>query len=573
MVLRVVVENTLYLPHMAEVHVGIPIISDPSSRERSSLSDEINKYKDVISKALEVGFSAPGSRAKTTIFKGEIVSIEPKFTAGAGFAELIIRGYDKSHRMHATTRTRTFLNQKDSDIASQIASEYSLSTDIQATSTVHDHIFQSALTDMEFLQDRAKRIGYEFFINDEKLYFRPASQNDGTTELIFGVNLIEFDVRVNGVNQVPKVVVKGWDVNNKSAIQGESSSSQTHPKIGLGKSGIDIAKKFGAESKMQVRQNVFDQSEANQVAKGILDDLNSGFIEATGVTFGNPDLTAGKIIKVSEVNPVFDGEYKLTTVRHDYNAGHFQTYFSVEGHKPRNLVQMLDTGQSQATTFPGVVSAIVTDIDDPQAMNRVKVKYPWMDDNSQSWWARVVILGGGAERGLFVMPEVEDEVLIAFEQGDFNKPYVIGGLFNGSDKPPESQSSAIVGGQVKKRVFQSRTGHRLDLTDSEGGDNFIELADGSGNYLVKLDVENQVLTIYSNGDIELTSQKNITLSAAQAVNIEAGSTGKFEAQQSIDIKSMQIKVEGDTMLTLKAVQVELNGSAMAVIKGGIVKIN
>lgn len=560
---RVVVESTLYLPNMAEVHLKLPIIADPGSRNQSAFHNILEDYSRGIGKALQIGFSSDENSSKTTVFKGEVVSIEPGFNAGAAFATLIIRGYDKSHRLHNTTKTRTFLNMKDSDIATQIANDYGISPDVQSTTEVYDHIFQSALSDMEFLAERAARIGFEFFVNDEKLYFRQPTASSSTTELTFGKDLIEFNVRVSGVDQVPKVVVKGWDIQKKEPITGESTTSKTHPEIGLRKSGVDIASQFGAQEKIQVRQNVVSPNDATQIAKGILDEINSSFIEADGMAYGDPNLFAGSIVEIKEIGAVFEGKYKLTTVRHDYTEGHYNTYFTIEGRKPRNLVQLLHQGT--VSPFPGVVPAIVTDIEDPQNLNRVKILYPWMDDANDSWWARVVSLGGGSGRGFFVMPEVNDEVLVAFEQGHFDKPYVIGGLFNGKDAPPANQQDAIVNGQVKKRIFQSRTGHRLELTDAEGGDNYIELIDASGNFYLRIDAQNKTVTVFSAENIELKANKDIKLEAQGKITMSA--------KQDVSLDGMNVKIEAKTKLDAKGTSVSVNGSATVEIKGGIVRIN
>ncbi len=117
------------------------------------------------------------------------------------------------------------------------------------------------------------------------------------------------------------------------------------------------------------------------------------------------------------------------------------------------LASWLDeTGQSDR--FYGVVVGIVTNNQDPDKLGRVKVKFPWLSDGEESYWARVAVPMAGAARGTYVLPDVEDEVLVAFDRGDMAVPYIIGGLWNGKDKPPmdngdgktiERRSSRAVG--------------------------------------------------------------------------------------------------------------------------------
>src|SRR5262249_61062526 len=119
---------------------------------------------------------------------------------------------------------------------------------------------------------------------------------------------------------------------------------------------------------------------------------------------------------------------------------------------------------------PGLVIGQVTDIADPENMFRVKVSFPWLSDDYESWWARVAQPGAGGDRGLAWLPEVGDEVLVAFGHGDVRAPYVIGSLYNGVDAPPEAgQLIDTAAGQVIRRVCVSRTGDRLGLWDGDSG--------------------------------------------------------------------------------------------------------
>ena len=112
----------------------------------------------------------------------------------------------------------------------------------------------------------------------------------------------------------------------------------------------------------------------------------------------------------------------------------------------------------------GVVFGIVTNNKDPEGLGRVKVKLPWMADELESNWARVVTPMAGAQRGIYFLPEVDDEVLVAFEHGSAEHPYVLGALWNGKDKPPESNSD----GKNNTRTIRSRSGHVIRLTDTAG---------------------------------------------------------------------------------------------------------
>ena len=111
-----------------------------------------------------------------------------------------------------------------------------------------------------------------------------------------------------------------------------------------------------------------------------------------------------------------------------------------------------------------MVTAIVTNTDDPNDWGRVKVKFPWMTDDAESDWARVAGIGAGPEAGFFVMPDVDDEVLVTFAHGDFSQPFVLGGLWNGQNNPPPEAAGAASGEKPLVRTWHSREDTGLPST-------------------------------------------------------------------------------------------------------------
>ena len=156
----------------------------------------------------------------------------------------------------------------------------------------------------------------------------------------------------------------------------------------------------------------------------------------------------------------------------------------------------------------GVVIGVVTNNQDPDRLGRVRVKFPWLGDEDESAWARIASPMAGNNRGLFMLPEVDDEVLVVFEHGDMRFPYVLGGLWNGSDAPPETNAD----GKNAVRVIRSRSGHVIRLTDADGAEK-IEIIDKTGENRVVIESGSNTITISApNGTIKL---------AAQQIDIEA----------------------------------------------------
>jgi phage baseplate assembly protein V len=190
--------------------------------------------------------------------------------------------------------------------------------------------------------------------------------------------------------------------------------------------------------------------------------------------------------------------------------------------------------------FTGVAMAIVTNNKDPDGLGRVKVKLPWLDDQVESDWARVVTAMAGAGRGLYWLPEVDDEVLVAFEHGRPDSLYVLGGLWNGKDKPPEDNKD----GKNNVRVLKTRSGHVIRLTDADG-DEKIEIIDKTGKNSIVISAKDKTVTITADADITVTSTNGKLKLSGNGVEITSQAAVKIEASQNVDLKAgAQLNVKG-----------------------------
>ncbi len=214
---------------------------------------------------------------------------------------------------------------------------------------------------------------------------------------------------------------------------------------------------------------------ATNAAKGLAASVGSTFAEAEGMVVGDPSLKAGTTVSVSGVGNPFDGKYVLTSTRHILDRYGYRTQFVVSGRQDRTTIGLVSSGGAASPSgvghlVVGAVPAVVTEVkDDPESLNRVKVEFPWLDDSFSSDWARVVMLGVGKDRGFAFLPEIDDEVLVCFEQGDFRRPYVLGGLYNGTDTPKDAGSLVdSASGAIAVRAITT-VGHQLKFTDADSG--------------------------------------------------------------------------------------------------------
>jgi uncharacterized protein involved in type VI secretion and phage assembly len=193
--------------------------------------------------------------------------------------------------------------------------------------------------------------------------------------------------------------------------------------------------------------------------------------------------------------------------------------------------------------FYGVMIGVVTNNQDPDGLARVKVKLPWLTDDDESHWARIVAPMAGNDRGLYCLPEVDDEVLVAFDHGMIEFPYVLGALWNGKDKPPESNDD----GKNNKRTLKSRSGHIIRLDDSDGAEK-IEIVDKSGKNSITFDASANTITIQADSDIAIQSSNGKLTLSGKGVEITSQAAVKIEASQGLDLKAGgQMNIKGATV--------------------------
>lgn len=201
-----------------------------------------------------------------------------------------------------------------------------------------------------------------------------------------------------------------------------------------------------------------------------------------------------------------------------------------------------DVQRALSARISGVTVAVVTNNQDPDKLGRVKVRFPWLSDEDESQWARVAAPMAGKDRGVFFLPEVDDEVLVTFEHGDIRFPYVIGALWNGKDTPPADNAD----GKNNIRVIKSRSGHLIRLNDEDGKET-IEIIDKSEKNSIVIDTSKNTITMTSDKDIVLKAKGTITLDGDK---IEAKTKGdsKIESGGKLDVKaSGELNIKGSTV--------------------------
>ncbi|MGN1118927.1 MAG: phage baseplate assembly protein V [Oscillospiraceae bacterium] len=228
----------------------------------------------------------------------------------------------------------------------------------------------------------------------------------------------------------------------------------------------------------------------------------------------------------------------------------------------------------------GVCPAVVTNINDPDKLGRVKVKLLILDlPDYETDFIRVATPMSGASWGMLFFPNVGDEVLVAFCGGDISRAYVIGSLWNKNFKTPvEIEEKNPI------RMIQTKAGHKLVFDDTDGKEKIT--VSTKGELSVTMDDEKQKITLKDKGGKNLviidSQNGTITITAEKKVNISAGSTKiiledsgnlSASADSSVRIKSSKLTLKGDNTEVTASGSLKLSSDGQTAVKGAAVKIN
>ena len=464
------VENSFIMPDMAIVE-----LSDPES-------EYVGTHELTLGNSLTVDV-VTGDGGSTNIFSGEITAIEAVFDPLG--TRTVIRAYDKTHRLLRGRKTKAWVQMTYSDIVTQIVQSAAVPIGtIEPTTPVHPHTTQAAVEDWFFVRQLADAIGYRIGMAEGKFSFtRPKApprgaqatvSNDSVMSYCPGDrDLLRLRVAMTGAGSATEVTFSGFDPAQKKRVSG-SAMSATRANATMETDPSAVASPFGSAAMLAPWNPVGPEVDTTAAAQAIFDRIGSMSVEVQAEVVGNAQLTPGSSVTIGGVGGMLAGTFTLSATRHfwDQHAHGYRTSFTVNDRQDRSLLGVVNGGLGTPLAggrMSGVVTGLVTNIQDDGGMCRVKVKFPWLSDDYESDWARTVQLGAGSSRGFQILPEVDDEVLVAFEQGDLNRPMIVGGVHNGTDHPPSSIGEAVQSGKVVKRQFVSRHRAHADFRRPRGG--------------------------------------------------------------------------------------------------------
>lgn len=515
------VDSSVNLPgtfHLTFVESAHKLMKDPECVEVLKIGTKMSVYA-----------IADGQGQGTPLITGVVTAVETEYDHG--IATTVLRGTDPSFKMMRQHRATGYYNMTASAIVSELAGKDGVDLgDIQTTSPVYEIMTQPNISDWQFVQYLAARTGMQAdFDYLGRLQFRkPRPAVGGPNVIDFEADVLYCRAGVSASDQVSRVTSRGWNVDEKQSEIGSSSpvTQQESSGYNIGTTSAASTASFGPATLAETRTPYDTLADASRAADSLAADIISAFAEMDIEMRGWPSLSPGSVVRLKNAGEMFDGDYTISAARHMFNRNNeYVTQVRVTGRQARTLYGLASGGTGASGTgpeyrIPGVVNAIVTDINDPKQQGRVKLRFPWFDDTYVTDWVRTAQFGGYKGGGV-ISPEVEDEVLVAFDRGSLDHPYVIGGLYSNAQNSPSPHDTPLTtGGTLNRRSVVSRSGHRVELLDAPA-EKGVRLQTGDKAHTVYLNQTGTTITVSSDGSVSVSGTTGVKVTSSAEVTITA----------------------------------------------------
>lgn len=578
------VDDSVHVPSMAVLRF---------SDERHGVLEELGAQ---IGAAVTVAVQQSGQGAPVSLFDGDLTALEQEVDAWGMFTT--VRALDVRHRLQSGSTVAAFTSMTVSEIVTKVLRDRGLASRVGSFPARHEHLARDGESDWELLCRLARRAGAAVWVEGRTVRFdRPVeagtapSGSDARTDaqvISRGTNLLSLRATLTGTGQVPQVEARGWDPQTKRAVTATgrtatgSSALQATP--------ASLAGKVGGAQHVVGTSGLLTQASAATYATATAAARAGGFAEIEGVVRGNPALRAATAVNLVEVGPQFAGKYVLTTVRHtvDPHEG-YRTSFGAADVSDRSVYGVVAGGAATTGSRGRVTTAVVSNLKDPDRLGRVKVSLPALADGYESWWARPVQLGAGADRGTSWLPEVDDEVLVVFGEG-MDEPYVVGGLYNGRDRAGRGWAAHVdASGQVIRRALTSRRGMVVEFVEDGTAETLTVSTNDGAQHLTLTQTGTKGIVLASQGPLEVTAEQDVTVTgkrnvtvttatgdlSVKAANVTIEATGTLALKGTTVAAQAKASAEltGATVKVAASATAELSASAMTTVRGALVKIN
>ena len=475
----------------------------------------------------EVTIKAGYATNSSPIFKGVVVRHGVSISK-RGRSCVKIECRDKAIAMTCARKNANYLEKTDDAIVKKLAGDYGVSIKSSMGGEAHKEILQYYCTDWDFIMTRAEANGCWLIADDKGMSIEKIAAKGGAdVELTWGTDIIEFKAEANALFQVKNVEAKSWDITKQQVISGKSGMKSLGGQTNLANSKL--------QGVLKVSSNTLQSN--SQVSKGMLtswaeaEQLKNELSRICGsvVCLGSTTAKLGGLVGLKNVGDRFKGGALVSGIHHH---------------------------------------------EDPEKLNRVKVKIPLMQNEKEDVWARLGGVYASNKFGCLFFPEVGDEVILGFFGGDPSSPVILGSLYSGKHATPQAleqknnikqiltrEKLSVEFNEEKKSITVTTPGKRKFVLDDDGKK--ITVEDPSGN---KLEM--------SDSGIKVESKKDITFDTKGKFNVSAVGGIALCSKGDLKGEGMNVEFNGKVGFTGKgSAKAEVSASGQTVIKGAMVMIN
>lgn len=513
-------------------------------------------------------------------FKGIITGISSSRTNSFSGDSIIISGASPDIILSDGAHAKSYNEKSLNDIVNDIIGEYNLICDTSITASsktgTHSYIVQYNETSFDFLNRIASKYGQWFYYNGSTLVFGEPESGDQIL-LKFGQNLFGINLKIDVHPFSFALVAYDYKDSGDQVYESEDASQN----IELSKTGEKVAKSsedlFTHKSKILYNHHLTTDNQQAHLDHRIFlkkSGKGSGMVVCSGES-DCPQLTIGGVISIVEKSggsSINHGKLRIIDLQHSVDReGEYSNSFTAIPEE----CKIPFTANPHSIPICETQSALVVDNEDPDNLGRIKVRFIWQEDE-ETPWLRIINPYAGIEKGHMFIPEIDEEVLVGFEGGNAEKPFVLGALYHAkalpkSWKPDNNDIKAI----------RTRSGHTIEFRDTEGEEEIWIYDYDKENYFIKLKSHAQEITIEALEHIELKA-KNISILAEKDLKFEATDSttkagGNIAAEASGNISnkaSGNMNNEASANMTIKGgANTTVEAGAILEEKGSMVKIN
>ncbi len=547
----------------------------------------IEKTKDYLGLpvVIQTKIKVKGVEKDGITFQGYITEIQGSRGGMSDYDQIIISGGSKEIILNRKPTNRAFLDKTLDEIVKEVLKDYDLRSKIKSKNKLRfPYIVQYEESDLEFLKRLSIRYGEWFFFDGEEIIFGEMPVVERSLTIGYNLNDFNYELRVSPVN------FSLFSIDNlkiKDVHKYKSGSSKVEANLNIyGKHALNMSKKvYSLEGKDYYEHLNVDESEYKKGLDHVgeiqetADAVNLTDISGSSI---NGFLSAGNQVKINCLKQdgkgrMDYGKYLITSVQHTLdNTLAYQNSFSAipaETAIPENTdPYFVKTTSNQL--------GMIADNKDPKKLGRVRITFWWMgSDKIMTPWVKVLTPYTLSNRGIYFVPSLYTRVLVGFEDGDVEKPYCLGNLFDENTCPDPEWTGNANDHDAKIHAIRTASGQTIEFHDSDGAEK-IKIYDAKSNkYEVIFDTGKEEIQLKSTGKISLEA-KEIEITAENGLKLKAG---------NIDESATNIKINGDSKIGIEATDIgisanaslkaegsanaEVSSSGVTAVKGSMVQIN